>query len=134
MAGTYVRDALAPDLLAGATLNSAGTTTGTIVDLNYPLDFAVELSAATATGTTPTLDVEVQASDSPTFAGSATFPTEVLGRFSRVTVVGVKRLRLTTNKRYVRTSVVVGGTTPSFASSTAKVIPYHDRRAFDSTA
>lgn len=134
MAGTYVRDATAIDLVTGATLNAAGTTNGNINEVNYPGWFGVELSAATATGTTPTLDIEVLASDSATFANTAALPTVSLGRFGRATAVSTKRMKFYTNKRYVRSSVVLGGTTPSFAGSTLKIVPPFDRFQFDTTA
>ena len=60
--------ALQANLLAGTTLNAAGTTTGTIVQVDRPGRMSVALESGTVTGTTPTISVRIQGSDSATFA------------------------------------------------------------------
>ena len=125
MSGTIVRDALAPQLLAGATLTGTSTTQGTVVELNYPGRFGVYVLVGTVTGTdTPTLEVELEASNSSTFASGVVS----LGRFDRITTTAaVHQMSFYTNKRYVRTQVTPTGTTPVFTGTTATVVPEWDR-------
>jgi hypothetical protein len=146
MTGTYVRDALGADLFAASgasyvsgsapTLGSAATSTAPIHDLHYPGWFAVSLVTGTVTGTTPTLDVNLEASDSATFADTTALPTVSLGRFERFGDEdnATKHMRFYTNKRYVRAQVITGGTTPVFTGTTAKVVPVHDHVSKSTTA
>ncbi len=124
MPGTVVRDTLAPNLASGATLNAAGSTNGTAYEIGWVGDVQFELVAATATGTTPTLDVTIQGADDSGFTSNVV----TLGRFSQSSAVGTKQLNCYVGKRYVRAVVVLGGTTPSFAGSTITPVPKHDRR------
>jgi hypothetical protein len=126
MPGTVVRDALAPNLAVGATLNAAGTTNGTVVDLGEMHEVQIELATATVTGTGPTLNVELQGSDSPTFAtGNVSY-----GRFAQVgDEDNIRRqLQVFISKRYIRAVVVVAGTTPVFTGTTITPVLEHDRR------
>jgi hypothetical protein len=127
MPGTMVRDALAPNLLAGATLNAAGTSNGTVVQIDKPGDVRFLLTIGTATGTTPTLDLEVKGADDLAF----TVNVVSYGRFSSIAggVVGSTRVMdADVFKRYIRATPVIGGTTPSYAGSTLQVVIEHDRR------
>jgi len=92
------------------------TGTGTGVDLNdYDGDVVFVLDTAAGTGTTPTLDVTVEASpDNTTF-------TAISGAaFTQVTTIA-SRQKLVINHddvaRYVRIRYTVGGSTPSFTFS-----------------
>jgi hypothetical protein len=113
MPGTYVTDAAAPTLLSG-TLTS--TTTGTAVEAGYPCCVSAELSIGSVSGTSPTLDVELQASDVSNFASGVIS----LGRFAQKTTASANTKsylhRILINKRYVRAVATVGGTSPSFGS------------------
>lgn len=130
MPGTLVQDALAPALHTGATLNSAGTTTGTAADIKAPRHVRVQLVSATASGTNPTLDVEIQSSDDSNFGSFST-----LAKFTQTTTASLtKYVQAYCPHRYVRAKVVLGGTSPSFASSTIKVVEPHFRRQPSDTA
>ncbi len=118
MPGTYATDALETNLLTGATLNSAGTTSSTAVEVDWTGVAEFVLTAATATGTTPTLDVVIQGSETSGFGSSVN-----LGAFSQQTATGTKYLVADVRSKYIRASVKLGGTTPSFASSTLYLRP-----------
>lgn len=133
MPGTYARDALAPNLFTGATLNAAGTTAGTIVDLSAEgTDVMFEIVTGTVTGTTPTLNVEIEASPSPTFASGVVS----LGKFDQIGDEDAVTRRFTTfvPLRYVRAQVVIAGTTPVYTGSTLTPRTKHDRRTASQTA
>lgn len=122
-----VRDQLQADLLLGATLNAAGTTNGTVVQIDKPNDVRLLLTIGTATGTTPTFDVEVKGADDLAF----TVNVVSYGRFSSIAggVVGSTRVMdISCFKRYLRSTSVLGGTTPSYVGSTLNVVLEHDRR------
>lgn len=115
MPGTFVSDSLETDLLAGATLNSNGTTQSTIVDMEYPQTFSLFIDTGTCTGTSsPTLDVEVEASNSSTFASGIV----TIGQVPTITSSDDDVIRggqlFYSNLRYIRAQVVVGGTDPVF--------------------
>ena len=126
MPGTLVTDSLASDLLTGSTLNSAGTTNGTVADLGHPCEFGVRVETGTVTGTSPTLDITVQASSTSDFSSDVVdvvaFPQ--IGDEDNV----VKHLVAYTPKRYVRAAVTSVSTmrrrrgTPS-ASTTTTATP-----------
>lgn len=128
MPGTLVRDANETDLLSGATLNSAGTTQSTIVDLQYPQTFGVYIDTGTVTGTSPTLDVEIEASDSSTFASGVTTIGQIptVGDDDDATAGGQI---FYSNKRYIRAQVVVGGTSPDFSGTVMQLVEPHYLRA-----
>ncbi len=129
MPGTVVRDALAPNLVSGATLTSAGTTNGTPYEIGWVGDVQFELVPATVSGTSPTLDITIQAADDSAFTTNVV----TIGRFSQANNTNVKQLNAYVGKRYVRAVVVVGGTTPSFAGTTLTPVPKHDRRVRNTT-
>lgn len=133
MAGPYVRDAEAPNLLEGVTLDSAGSDSGAIVDLSAEhTDVTFELVTDTVSGTTPTLDVEIECSPSSTFASGVVS----LGRFAQVGDEdnATKRLTVFVPHRYVRASVVAGGTSPDYDGTTLVAQLKHYRRLADQTA
>ena len=77
----------------------------------------IVLNASAGTGTTPTLDVKLQHSDTTT---SGDFADVTNAAFTRVTDVsgtaGVQVLRVNVSdlKRYLRVIGTIAGTTPSF--------------------
>lgn len=84
MPGTFAHDNSAPSLTGGFATPLIATTTSTAVGNAARVDVArVRLQTGTVTGTTPTLDVEVQACDDPSFV-VANFPIVSLGRFSQL--------------------------------------------------
>ena len=132
MPGPYVTDLNAPNLLAGSTLTAAGSTNGTIAELDWVHGTTFVLTTATATGTSPTLDITIQGSESSTFATGVV----TLGRFSQATAAGAV-LELTTfvDSKFVRAVVVPGGTTPSFAGSTlVPQLEHYNRTRLNSAA
>ena len=137
MPGTLVTDAIAVDIFAGVTLNAAGTTSGTVQQLDKPGQVQVEMITGTVTGTSPTLDVEVKGAD------DSAFTTNVVsfGRFSQLSGTGsaqtglTRRLFARVDKKYVRATVIVGGTTPVYTGTTCKLVPPNKKRnAKDTTA
>lgn len=131
MPGTQVNDALAPILTTGVTLNAAGTTTTSAgtnnvnIDVLRPQRLRIELKTSTVTSTTnsATLNVEIQASNDAAF-GSGNVS---LGRFAAMSGTDVsqsnvtKYLEVYTQKRYIRASVIIGGTAPVYTGTTIKV-------------
>lgn len=96
------------------------TGNGTGVDLNdYDGDVVFILDSAAGTGTSPTLDVTVEAS-----ADNSTFAAVSGAAFTRVTTTA-GRQKLVINHddvaRYVRIVYTIGGTTPSFTFSVTAV-------------
>lgn len=93
----------------GVTLTTA--TGSTVLQIKKtPADGVdVELDVTTITGTTGTLDVVVQHSDSSTtgFTTIATFP-------QITTTTGPRHLRVQTKKPFVKLTPTTGGTSPSF--------------------
>jgi alpha-D-ribose 1-methylphosphonate 5-phosphate C-P lyase len=127
MPGTVVRDALEANLLTGATLNAAGTTNGTAVEVLWPGDVQFYLTTATVTGSSPTMTVLIQGAD------DSGFTTNVvdIGAFDAVGDEdnAVKQLgSLFVDKRYVRARVALAGTSPVYTGSTVTMVPPHDRR------
>src|SRR3954471_18529227 len=120
MPGSLVRDANAINLLTGATLNSAGTTNGTVQRLDKPGEVRFCLLTSTVTGTTPTISIEVKGAD------DLAFSTNVVsyGLFATTSGTGAAQtgisryLDANVYKRYVRATVVLGGTSPVYTSST----------------
>ena len=88
---------------------------GTAVDLRDYVgkgELAFLLSVGSASGTSPTLNVKVQQSDS---SGSG-FADIANGAFAQVTGTGFWQLRVTPTKRYIRAVATVGGTSPVFGA------------------
>lgn len=120
MPGTYVRDANASNLLSGATLNSAGSTNATAVEVSKPGNVRVRLATSTVTGTNPTIEVELKGAD------DSGFTTNVVsyGKFGITTGNAAAQSNVTkffeadVRKRYVRATVVLGGTSPVYTGAT----------------
>ena len=118
MPGSYVKDAASVNLTTGSTLNAAGSTNGSVVEVLWPGETRIHLATGTVSGTSPTLDVEVKGADDAAF----TVNVVSFGRFSGLTggaQSNVERwLEADVYKRYVRATVVLGGTTPSYIGTT----------------
>jgi hypothetical protein len=131
MPGTVVRDSLGPaggtrNIITGATLNAAGTTNSTVVEVGWPGEVQFYLTTATVTGTSPTLRVLVQGADDSGFSVNAVdiASFDTVGDEDNV----VKQLTTYVDKRYIRLSVTVGGTTPVYTGTTCEIVLPHDRR------
>jgi len=132
MPGTVVRDANAPNLLTGATLNSAGTTTGTVWDAQWPGEVTFFMDTGTIDSGTgdETMDVLIQGCETSDFT---TADVVRLGQFKIEDNDDDKVFGFTTyvDTRYVRTSVTAGGTSPDFSGTTLYPVLPHDRRVRD---
>lgn len=90
-------------------------TNGSAVDLQGYVgkgELAFFLSVGSVSGTSPTLDVKIQQSDSSTsgfadIAGAA---------FAQASAIGTQEMRVIPTKRYIRAVVTVGGTSPVFGA------------------
>lgn len=134
--GTYVQDANSANLLAGSTLNAAGTTNGTIVQVDRPGDIFAVLETSTVTGTTPTISIVVQGSDDSGFAsGVVEYGTIriVTGAAAAQTNVR-KHIDIIAYKKYIRAVVTLGGTTPVYTGSTLKLQQEHFFQTKDMSA
>lgn len=138
MPGTLVQDALAPQLLAGATLNAAGTTNGTAVQVDRPADisFVLDTSTVTSTGNTATLKVVLQGSDVVGFgSGVVTYGTiESTGTDAVQTAQANRTINARLYKKFVRAVVTLGGTAPVYTGSVLHVRPPHERRTPSTSA
>lgn len=104
MPGTQVRDTLAPVLQASSSQTATNTTTGVLV--NRPGDVEIKMTTGTVSGTSPTIDVEVQASDASAFGSGVVS----LGKFAQVsTATQTRYLRAYCSKAYMRLIITVGG-------------------------
>ena len=130
--GVQVNDADAVDLLAGATLDSATSSNGTVRDLLWPRWVKFRLVTGTVTGTSPTLDVTLQASSTSDFSSDVVD----LGAFPQVGDEDAvpKVFRTYVTKRYVRASVTTGGTSPDYSGTTLKAEDPQTRNESDDTA
>lgn len=128
MPGSLVRDALAPQVLTGATLNAAGTTNGTVQEIDKPGDVRAVLTLGTVTGTSPTLGVELKGADDAAFSVNVVsfgqFAASSGGSQSNTTKVFDFRC----DKQYIRATVVAGGTSPVYTGSTCYIRQENDRR------
>jgi len=137
MPGTVVRDALAANLASGSTLNAAGTTNGTAVDLHWSHEVVFELVTSTVTSTSDsaTLNVEIKGADDSGF----TVNVVSFGRFAALSGTDAaqsnvtRQLRAFAQKRYVRATVIVGGTAPVYTGTTIKALLPNDRRVAATT-
>lgn len=131
--GTNNRDANATNLLTGATLNAAGTTAATAVQVDRPGDCAFVLTTSTVTGTNPTLTVIITASDSAAFDDDvvtvATITSTGTNEDNKTYIANAK-----VYKQYVKAGVTCGGTNPVYTSSTLYVTPPHYKRTDDASA
>ncbi len=93
---------------------ATSTVTGTGVDLDNTIAVFAELQVGTVSGTTPTLDVKLQESD--TSGGTYTdIPGAAIAQVTASTKIdGIDAKR---TKRWFRALATIAGTTPSFALS-----------------
>jgi hypothetical protein len=127
--GTYLADANQTNLLTGATLNAAGTTNGTIVEVDWPQDVKLILTTSTVTGSSPTMSITLEGDETSDFSGTT---TRKLGAFSSVgsESSATHELNVYCDSKYVRAVVLLGGTTPVYTGSTLKMQPkfyLHDK-------
>lgn len=97
------------------------TLTGTAFDtLGYEGSMLVLLSSALGTGTSPTLDVKIQHSDSAS-SGFADITGAAFTQVTDAAGAGVQNLVLRRDKvkRYIRVIGTIAGTTPSFTFGVA---------------
>lgn len=138
MPGTLVSDANEANILTGATLNSAGSTNSTAVQLDRPAEVSFVLETGTVTGTTPTISIVVVGSDDNTFAtGVVTYGTITLLSGTAASQSNVtKFLQARVYHKYVRAAVTLGGTSPVYTGSTlkAKAPDWHRTKAGNSAA
>lgn len=133
MPGTLVQDNLAPNLLSGATLNAAGSTNGTAVQLDRPGEVSFVLTLGTVTGTSPTFDVVIQGCDSSGFGSNVI-------TYGQIETSGGSQSNLSRQitarayHTYVRAVVTVGGTSPVYTGSTLYPRLPQDRRTRSVTA
>jgi len=139
MPGTLIRDANVIELFDGATLNAAGTTSGTVKQIESPGEVAFILATdgtISSTGNSATLNVEVKGADNLAFdSGVVSY-----GRFAALSGTDDAQESLTrvlnayVDKKYVRATVIVGGTSPVYTGATLHVRLPHDRRTRSTTA
>lgn len=116
MPGTMVHDASVPALVATATVTA--NIAASWVQTGRANVKRVRLQVTgTVSGTSPTLDVVIQAADDGSGTNAVT-----LGRFTQSTATGVnKYIDVDCQKPYMAAVVTVGGTSPSFAGTTVTV-------------
>lgn len=130
MPGTWVQDANAPELADGTDLTATGNGTGVQVD--EPGWVRVELVSGTCTGTTTTCDVEIQSSDSSTFA-SGVISHGLFPQLDQDDDDVTRYMDAYVSKRYMREVHTITGTTPVFPL-TITVRERHDHRTESDTA
>lgn len=136
--GTLVSDSLEENLffptdLDAVTLDAAGTSTGGYVRVDRPGDVAFVLQTGTITGTSPTLSVVVQGSDTTDFSDDVVTLCTLTS--SGATVDNSEYIACAeVYKTYVRAIGTLGGTSPVYTGSTLKVKQPHYHRSADTTA
>lgn len=132
--GTNVSDANEVNLLTGATLNAAGTTNSTAVQVDRPGRVAFVLTTGTVTGTTPTLALTIQGADTSAFTAGTIVTLGTAN--STGTAQSSKTISVDARayKGWVRVVVVAGGTSPVYTGSTLYIKQPSWRRTKDTTA
>lgn len=94
----------------GANLTTTETGTGFLIDGTPLAGMYVRCVVPQATGTTPTMDLVIQASDviGSGYTASTTF--------DQITAAGVYWRRFATKKKFTRHVATIGGTTPNFGA------------------
>jgi len=133
MPGTFARDALAPNILVGATLNAAGTTNGTVVDLNAEgndILWELVLSTVTSTGNSATLTIHIDGAPVVGMTGATRMGSFVITGTDAVQSGDTMKLPsfIGTHQRFVRAAVTLGGTAPVYTGATLTPRTLHDRR------
>lgn len=131
MPGSLVRDSLAPQIFAGATLNAAGSTNSTATRVDKPGKVKVEIVTGTvaSTGNSATLLVRVEAADDSGFTVNKVNICEFPVKSGTDAAQSNKTYRQNSQiwKTWVRTVVTLGGTAPVYTGSTCKIHIEHDR-------
>lgn len=139
MPGTFARDALAPNILAGATLNAAGTTNGTVVDLSAEggdILWELVLSTVTSTGNTATATIHIDAAPVVGMTGAVRVASFVATGTDAAQSGDTLRVSsfIPPHGRFVRATVILGGTAPVYTGATLTPRTLHDRRKDTDTA
>ena len=128
MPGTIMRDALASNLMLGATL-TIGTTNGTAVKVAKPGPCRATLTLGAVAGTNPTLQVTLQVADDLAFTVNVrkidAFPVTTGTNAAQVGLVFVNPVEVWAN--YVRAIVVVGAADANYVGTTLYLRSAHDR-------
>lgn len=131
--GTYVSDANVANLATGATLNAAGSTNGTAVQVDRPHEVGVVVETGTVTGTTPTITVVIQASDDSGFSTGVVEVATVTGSGgSQSNQRWMANAYI--NKKYVRAAVTLAGTSPVYTGTTIRLQSPHYFRTSTTSA
>lgn len=93
-------------------ITAAGSSAAGIrVGVGAECEVVVDISAAS--GTTPTLDVTIEGSDTGAFGGEEV----AVDRVPQQTAAGQARIAFKSAHEYIRADWVTGGTTPSFTTT-----------------
>jgi hypothetical protein len=99
----------------GQTITAAGNST-TPLQVGVGAEFEVVVDVDTISGTTPTLDVTIEGSDTGAFGGEEV-AVDVVPQIDDSADPGQKRIAFKSEHEYIRASWATGGTTPSFATT-----------------
>jgi hypothetical protein len=137
MAGTYLHDAAAVNLLSGMTLDADGTINGTAAQVNWPGDVRAFLTIDDpAAADDATFQVSIQGCETSDFTTSdvrtlGSYPT--IGEAAGNTAVLEQpfELALHVDSQYVRAVVVMlDGTNGDYAGSTLYLEPQHSHQVW----
>ena len=109
--GTYDNDALLTDQEDQVIIATGNSTAGLRVGKGAKFDINALFSAVS--GTTPTLDIVIEGSDTGVFGGEE----EAVMAFPQQTAVGEQQLAFESEHEYIRAAWTAGGTTPSFTTT-----------------
>jgi hypothetical protein len=107
-------DALLTDSEDQTIAASGNSTTG--LQVGVGAEFEVVVDVNTISGTTPTLDVTIEGSDTGAFGGEEV-AVDVVPQITDAADPGQARIAFKSAHEYVRAAWVTGGTTPSFATT-----------------
>lgn len=128
MAGTYVRDANATDLLSGVTITTAAgaNQAGTAMEIGWSGLTQFTLTLAGKAGTTPVITVKIQGCETSDFstADVVTLATLTSTDAANGTVLSAQTY---VNSKYVRAVSTVTGTSGAYTGSTCYPVPFADR-------
>ena len=122
MPGTLVTDSNAVNLLTGATLNAAGTTNSTAVEVAKPgrVRAHLKLSTVSSTGNSATLMVEIEGCDTSDFSTDQVHSlaaTRVIAGTDALLSNLDWYMDLRADYEFVRVVVTIGGTAPVFTGA-----------------
>lgn len=102
-----------PPVARTATGNATAVDTQPLLEAGAQKEMRAVLDVGTVTGTTPTLDVKLQESDT----SGGTY-TDIAGAtFAQKTAAGNEVISFSARKRWLRAVYTIGGTTPNFTFS-----------------